>query len=210
MDWWRDPGFTTVLIVTAIVVAGFILGTVRNRRLLEEYLARLRGPILQHADKASARRLGTSGYHILVPKAKRPFRKLDVFIFVQPREFLFYWLFNLLRGRGDRIYLHVTLHRPPIQEVRAGPHVERPSLPERTDWQEASSSPWQGPLYTEGELTPSMRQFLYELAQHVPHVYQLAIRRKAPHISLIVPLRDLPDVQTVHRLLALLARVPAR
>ena len=210
MDWWRDPGFTTVLIVTAIVVVGFIVGTVRNRRLLEEYLARLRGPLLQYADKASARRLGTSGYHILVPKAKRPFRKIDALLFVQPREFLFYWLVNRLRGRGDRLYLHVTLLRPPVQEVRAGAHAERPTQEEGTAWHRVATSPWRGPLYVHGEPSSAMTQFLEKLAHHVPHLYQLTLRRKAPHISLVIPLRDLPDVQAVEHLFALLAQIPVR
>ena len=206
--WWQDPGFVAVLVLTAVVVVGFVIGAARNRRLLADYLARLRGPLLKYADPASARRLGTSGYHIIVPKAKRPFRKIDVFIFAQPREFVFYWVANRVRGRGDRLYVHVTLQRAPRWEVHAGPEAQRPREPGGTPWEAYDVSPWPGPLYSTEEPNDKLREYLDEIARLVPRLYQVRIQRKAPHISLLLPLDDHLTPQTFGRLLDLLGRVP--
>lgn len=205
MSQWGSAGFQVVLAVTALVVIGFVIGTIRNRRLQEEYLARMRGPLLTYGEKATARRLGTSGYHIIVPKAKWPFRKMDVLIYLQPREFLFYWWLNLLLGRGDRLYLQVTLQRPPLQEVHVG---TPPPSQEGGAWQRQESALWRGALYAKGPLTAEMAEFLQHLAAVVPRLTTLTLRHKAPHVTCTVPLAALPDVHTVDRFFEVLRSIP--
>lgn len=209
MPMGNISGFEVVLAVTGVVVLGFVVGTIRNRRLLEEYLSRLRGPLLTYGEKASARRLGTSGYHIIVPKAKPPFRKIDAMIYVQPREFIFYWGLNWLRRRGDRLYLHVTLMRPPLQQVIAGRRVSVPPAPQPPNsWGRESLALWGKPVYARGSLAPEMAHFLSQLADAFPQVDMLHLRRKAPHITCEIPLSSLPDVHAMDRLFALMRKVP--
>lgn len=205
MSQWGSAGFQLVLAVTVLVIVGFVIGTIRNRRLLEEYLARLRGPLLTYGEKATARRLGTSAYHIIVPKAKWPFHKMDVMVYLQPREFIFYWWLNMLRGRGDRVYLQLTLQRPPLQELRVGSH---PPSSEEGKWQQQETDLWRAPLYVKGSLTPEMKEFLQRLAATVPQLTALTVRRKAPHVTCIVPLAALPDVHTVDRFFEVLRAIP--
>ncbi len=204
-SWTDDPGFVAILLLTFALGLGFMFGALRNKRLLELYVQRLRPAFLAHAGKATARRLGTSGYHVSAPNAKKPFRAIEAMIFVQPREFTPYWLFNVLRGRGDRLFLHVTLRHPPAQRVLAGPGVRPPA--QEDAWQ-THPSPWPGTLYAVGDPTPEMEDFLHQVAALLPHLSQISIRAEAPHISLLVPMRDLDTPQKAREVLDLLARVP--
>lgn len=204
--WTHDPGFVAVIAVALVLAAGFIYGTVRNRRLLEEYLRALQPVILRYARKASARRLGTSGYRVITRDVKPPFRNIDVLIYVQPREILPYWLFNLARGRGDRVYLQVSLRRPPRLSLQTGRVEKEPEGISPTVWQEVTPSPLPGPLYVAGDLDAEALNRLEELAGLLPGLEHLSVRHTSPHVSLVVPARVLTFPERVEKALRLLAR----
>ncbi len=205
--WTHDPGFVAVIALAVLLGLGFIYGTVRNRRLLELYLQALRPALLRHAGKASARRLGTSGYRIVTRNVKPPFRQIDALIYVQPREILPYWLFNLLRGRGDRVYLQIALQRAPRINLQAGPLGGRPADLPKVSWREIPDSPWRGVMYATGDLEPGLRRRLEELAALLPSLEHLSIRRAAPHVSLVFPARVLMSPETVEEVLRVVGRI---
>ncbi len=201
--WTQDPGFVAVIVLTMLLAAGFVYGAIRNRRLLELYLHALRPIILRHARKASARRLGTSGYRVIATDVRPPFRQIDALIYVQPREILPYWLFNRLRGRGDRVYLQVSLRRSPRLALQAG-RLGRQSA-DISSWQEIPSSPWPVPLYATSDLDADTRNRLEKLAALLPNLEHLSVRQTSPHVSLIFPAQTLTEPEKVATALRILA-----
>lgn len=205
-NWTQDPGFMAILAMTFALGAGFIYGTIRNRHLQEHYLQAIRPAVLGYARHASARRLGTSGYHIIAPNARPPFKKIDVLIYLQPRELSLYWLFNRLRGRGDRTFIQIFLQKSPSVDVLAGLKVTPPST-ETKQWKTAPS-PWGDTLYTTARLTNAQVERLRALAELLPDVQQMSIQHAGPHINIITSTRFLEDANTakdVFRALAALA-----
>ncbi len=205
-NWTHDPGFMAILALTFAIGAGFIYGTIRNRRLQEHYLRALTPAILKVARHPSARRLGTSGYHVIATNARPPFKKIDVLIYLQPRELSVYWLFNVIRGRGDRVFMQIVLQRPPHVDVFAGPKVTPPAT-KTSSWKQLPS-PWEGPLFATKNLTAAQEERLRALSQVLPEVEQMSIQHTSPHINLITSAEFLNDpsrAQEVFRALTHLA-----
>jgi len=206
--WTDNPGFLAVVIFALLTGVGFVLGALRNRRLMERYLSAVRHAILQIAPRATAHRLGTSGYHVIAEKAKPPYRKLKVLILLQPREFSLYWAFNHLRGRGDRIVVQASLRRPPGVAVEAGPQGKvPPSEPDQPAWESRATSPWPGSLYVSGSPTPDWEEALQNLAEQAPDLQRLSIRRAPPHLLLVLTAASLEDPGTPARILQSLTKL---
>ncbi len=204
-NWTHDPGFMAILALTFAIGAGFIYGTLRNRRLQEHYLQVITPAILSYARHPSARRLGTSGYHIIATNVRPPFKKIDVLIYLQPRELSVYWLFNLLRGRGDRVFIQMMLQRSPKVDVLAGPKVTPPSN-SNLSWKQFPS-PWEGPLFATKKLTAAQEDRLRALAQQMPDLEQLSIQHTSPHLNIITSANFLKSPKTAQNTFRALAQV---
>jgi hypothetical protein len=76
---------------------------------------------------AEARWMGSSGSgaRLMVPKAKRPFQRLEVIFLLETRELLPLWLLNRLRGKRDTLIFRAQLRSNPAGEVEFLPRGDR-------------------------------------------------------------------------------------
>jgi hypothetical protein len=114
-------GLSLSIFVLAILVflGWFAVGTQVNVRKGERVLRWLQEGLGTVGEKTTLRWLGSSAVELKVQKVKKPFRQLDVFIVLEPRDVPFLWWFFRARGRRDLFIVRSHVVTPPGFELEA-------------------------------------------------------------------------------------------
>lgn len=114
-------GLSLSIFVLAILVflGWFAVGTQVNVRKGERVLRWLQEGLAMVGEKTTLRWLGSSAVELKVQKVKKPFRQLDVFIVLEPRDVPFLWWFFRARGRRDLFIVRSHVVTPPGFELEA-------------------------------------------------------------------------------------------
>lgn len=182
------------VLLTIWYIVGWQVNRKRGNRLLEWTLQGLRA----FGSQITVSRLGTSGFQVNVKKAQAPFKRVETTIFLEPREILLLWLFNLLRGGTDYLVFRGTLSVPPRGEVevlkKRGRLARRilKSLREK-DWTRQETA---GGLVIACRGKQGQRQA--EAISHLmedlsPRLLRLSLSKKAPHLLMSLSLAGLDE-----------------
>ncbi len=198
---FNDPFTIFLLVVAAVLMAGYAVGRWTNLRLsrrisawLEPGLRSLRGtPVVQPVQR--------SIFRVQVTNARRPFQTVTASVVLISREVLPIWIGEMLQRRHDLLVVHVTFRQPPAQEVEiVDPSNElgRRGLAQikALDWP-AVDVPPRLRLYRAPNTSPACAQALADAVAASPFgPWRAALRRTAPHLLLSMPLPDLDRVDS--------------
>lgn len=171
-------GFGLFVIGVLIFLGWYAIGTQLNVRKGNDVLRWLQDGLTLVGEKTTMRWLGSSVVELKVQQAKAPFRQVEVFIVLEPRDVPFLWWFFRARGRRDFLIVRSQLHTMPDFELEA---LDRRAWSTRGVEQAVKSKRW-----TQVETTPQLSLVAYaegdEGIQAAPELLNLAA---APGSSLI-------------------------
>ena len=184
--------FCVLLIIWYIV--GWQVNRRHGRRLLEWIIQGLRA----FGGQITVSRLGMSGFQVNVRKAQAPFKSMETTIFLEPREILLLWIFNLLQGRADYLVLKGTLRASPRGEVEvikkrgllAGRELE--GLDEEAWTRQETASGLV--IACRGEKGQQQVDAITPLLDDLdPRLLRLSLSKKSPHLLVSLSLAGLDE-----------------
>jgi len=114
-------GLSLSLFVLAIIIflGWFAVGTQLNVRKGERVLRWLQDGLGLVGEKTTLRWLGSSAVELKVQKVRKPFRQVEIFVVLEPRDVPFIWWFFRARGRRDLFIVRAHVAAPPPFELEA-------------------------------------------------------------------------------------------
>jgi hypothetical protein len=198
-------GLSLSIFVLAILVflGWFAVGTQVNVRKGERVLRWLQEGLAMVGEKTTLRWLGSSAVELKVQKVKKPFRQLDVFIVLEPRDVPFLWWFFRARGRRDLFIVRSQVVTPPAFELEA---IDKTAWSTRSVGEEVRRKHWawteipaqadsQIAAYTQGPKGLESAADLMKLAT-LPgsSLVRLAVHAAEPNLEVQWRLLDLASV----------------
>ncbi len=107
------------VLVVLLVVGWFAVGTQLNIRKGNRALRWLQDGLTRAGEKTTLRWLGSSAVELKVQKAREPFRAVEVFVLLEPRDIPFLLWFSRARGRRDLLIVRSQLRAMPRLELEA-------------------------------------------------------------------------------------------
>jgi hypothetical protein len=151
-----------------------------------------------------------SGAHLVVAKARGPFRSMEVIYLLVSREILPLWIFNRLRGKRDELIIKASLKQVPVEEVEVAPPQDKEfvSLLAREQ-----KRPYERiPIHPEfevgrrGRKNPRGINALQNLLERYPEAIQrISLQRVAPQLVVRVALPSIVS-QSADEFLSALSR----
>ncbi len=194
----------TLFVVAVVLVLGsFALGTHLNIRRGNRVLRWLQDGLSLVGEKTTLRWLGSSAVELKVQKAREPFRTVEVFVVLEPRDVPFLLWFFRARGRSDLLIVRSQLRAMPQLELEAlDPRawstrgLERAAKQKK--WNSIGSSP-DSPLVVYAHGKPEKASALVNLAalSEFPLV-RLAVRHDAPNLEAQWRLADFERLDSRH------------
>jgi hypothetical protein len=154
-----------VIGVCGILLIGYIFGYYYNRQQAGRIHSWLRAALEKWGSVRLGERLPgmVTGGRLVVQDPAQPFQHIEAIYLLAPRENLLFWIFHLLRGRGDELVLRIHLRQVP-----------REAMEVKRNWLSRFVF---GGKDTETRWSPY-------LAAHGRELVHLAFRREAPHLFL--------------------------
>ena len=188
-----DFGTLFVLVVSALLLAGYFAGSQFNRRRIRSLYLWLRDGLDTLGEGQTVKAFGSAGFGVHMPKPPKPFRDLTLTLLLEPRETHLYWFFVHARGRRDVLIFAGKLRQVPgIELLIVDPKVQvgREALQQvvAKGWEVIPGQPEPGlTVAYSGTFQPELANRLLATARAVaPTVYRLSVRREAPHLILSV------------------------
>jgi hypothetical protein len=188
---------TEAILALVVVLLGFFaVGSAANVRRGNAVLKWMQGGLKQIGDKATVRWLGTTSVDLVLAKAKGPFERASLVVFLEPRDLPWLWAVSRYRGRRDTLILRALLGRPPLEELElldreswSGREALSGMKEERWSVREPSA-PGELPAYYKFETALGRAAALLAPVRSAGMaVRRLSVRRAEPHLTLHV---DLP------------------
>jgi len=195
-----DPGFDPGLALLAFLVGGtgfwYVIGMRANRRVGWSLLKWLRDGTWAYGERAQTNWFGTSNFWFRIDPARRPFRRFQITVLLEPRDMAFWGLFaRLVLNRRDLLVLRGELRNPPRYEleifdrlVNVPPEVRRRMRDEGWVVRRLPESGLTAASPEDPGLLPG--QLLEAVLPFTRQVWRLALHRTAPHIVLVCHFPD--------------------
>jgi hypothetical protein len=191
-----DPKYVLALIA-ALVMGWFAIGVIFNIRRGETLLRWLRIGLPKIGERTTFRWLGSSVVEMIIAQANRPFRKLETFIVLCPRDVPWLWLISGMQGRRDTLIFRGQLTTAPQTEFEL---IDPKSWTGRNALKEASSNGWDiqpyeglqllAPKGTVNQATRALEKVYGKVRLLNPKIYRLALRKEKTHLELHLPFPD--------------------
>ncbi len=183
-----DLATQAVIALSILLVVWYVAGSWLNRRRAVSLLRWVREGVQELGGQATMRWLGrTSGFQVSVKGAKRPFKRIEMMILLEPREVLLLWLFNRLRGRRDMMSFRADLRTRPKIELeivprRGGMAKKILKAIEEEAWAKGEIEDADLMVLLRGrEVTPLAERLTPLLRECAPHILRLSLRKQSPH-----------------------------
>jgi len=183
-----DLGQWIVIALSGFLFVWYLLvGSANRKRGIAAYRW-LREGLESLGNISSAEWIGASnvGARFVVAKPAKPFRRVEAHYLLEPREFLPYWLFSLMRGKRDEVVIKIALRMTPSGnlEIRRAGGWKRPPVKDSVhpDFQVVGAD------LEDAALMAKVKAFLDE---NGPTVKAINLQGQVPHIELHVRLNPL-------------------
>jgi hypothetical protein len=198
-----DTGQWIAISLSALLGAWYFVGAIINRRRGVATYHWLRAGLEQVGKISEAKWIGSSGSgaRLVVEKANKPFRRIEIVFLLESREIMPIWLFNRIRNKKDELIMQATLKQVPDQEVESALSGDRKlkgllSDPgNKLNPFNVVSAPEGFDIIRRGgqdeERLGSLREFL---KKYDDSVFQVSLRRQVPHLILRVYLPSLRNM----------------
>lgn len=180
-----------VIGLCALLLAWYFGASMFNRRRGLATYQWLRRGLEQVGDKIEAQWLGSSstGAKLVIPRAEKPFRRLEAMYLLETREILPYWILTHLRGRRDEFMIKAVLRKVPKTKVIVS-RINQPKNAELVPQDQKQvyepvgapdgfSISRHGPQDQESE--QRLREFLSEAGDPIERI---SLQQKSPHLEI--------------------------
>ena len=122
-----DVGQWIAIGVAVFVWLWYVIGYFLNRKRAGELFDWVISGLDQLGDQVDVGRVGRFGstVRIHIEKAAAPYRWVEIFLSIEPRENLPIWIYNLIRGKRDEIFIKANLRNAPGQELEVARRTDR-------------------------------------------------------------------------------------
>jgi hypothetical protein len=190
-----EPAQAVLFVLVALVMGWFAFGVLWNIRYGNAVLKWMQAGLPRLGERTTLRWLGSSAVQLTIPKARPPFRQVELVLVLEPRDVPWFWLFARLRGRRDMLIVRGQLVTAPQFEFdlfTPGSWSEQQTL-NRGDMRQWEAEALADTRFRAPSPTrPLSRQIapnVLEAARRVrPIVWRLSSRREWPQLELHVPL----------------------
>lgn len=196
-----NTGQWAVIIISAALILGYILGYYYNRQRAEKIYLWLRQGLSTLGEVTTGAKLPgmSTGGRLEVNQASAPFRRLEVVYLLSPRENLLFWFFHKLQGKSDELIIWITYQARPEQTVEVARLGDRQfaSRLQAADKPKLALQEPAGPLQVAVEAVHGAHQAarVVEFVQrHRMSIIRLALRPEKPHLFLRTDLRLMPHL----------------
>lgn len=188
-----------MIVLVVLVVGGFALGSASNVRRGNAALRWMQGGLPKLGEKTTVRWLGTTSVDLVLAKAKKPFEKASLVVFLEPRDLPWLWAASRLRGRRDTLILRATLGRPPLEDLElldraswSGREALSGMKDERWSVREPEAPGGPAAFYKFESALGRVESLLAPVRAAGAAVRRLSLRRAEPHLTLHVDLPAAP------------------
>jgi hypothetical protein len=193
-----DIGQWTVIVLSALFLAWFLLGTTTNRRRGDQILRWVQGGTKPLGRMSEARRIRGSAVQLTIKDAAGPFRQVDLIVALEPRENPPLWLYNHLLGKRDELVIQAKLRSTAQQELEINRVGVRKTADKRaSDVSQLKKIESSAGNYTVGAskgIDPAMFDCLeIFLAKYGSAVEHFSLKRSPPHVQVHLLLSPLLD-----------------
>ena len=183
---------TPVYIILILLVMGwFAGGTIWNIRKGNAVMRWMQGGLPLLGERATVRWLGTTAVEMVIAKAKSPFQKVTLVIFLEPRDVPWNWGLTRLQGRHDTLIIRTQLSAAPHTDFEmmdratwSGRDVLKRIGSERWTVTEPSSG-GSLPVYHKTAAALERANALLDQARQAGFsVWRLSVRHTEPHFQI--------------------------
>ena len=193
-----------VIGLSALLVVWYFGASMFNRRRGMATYQWLRRGLEQVGDKIEGQWLGSSGtgVKLTIPRAEKPFRKLQTIYVLETREILPYWILTHLSGKRDNLTITATLRKIPKSKLVVGRKNQRKNteLVQENQKQtyEQLPAPEEFVILRQGSADPDYEQGLREfLDQAGESIERISLGAKSPHLEINMRLNSLETTPPV-------------
>lgn len=193
-----------VIGLSALLVVWYFGASMFNRRRGMATYQWLRRGLEQVGDKIEGQWLGSSGtgVKLTIPRAEKPFRKLQTIYVLETREILPYWILTHLSGKRDKLTITATLRKIPKSKLVVGRKNQRKNtelVPEnQKQTYEQLPAPEEFVILRQGSADPDYEQGLREfLDQAGESIERISLGAKSPHLEINMRLNSLETTPPV-------------
>ncbi len=191
-----DPGLALLAFLVGATGLWYVLGSRANRRVGWGLLKWLREGTWAYGERAQTNWLGISNFWFRIDPAKRPYRRFQVTVLLEPRDMAFWGLFaRVFLNRRDLFVLRADLRNPPRNELEVFDRmVNVPAETRRRIREEGwvvRKLPKLGLTAASPDDPGSLPdQLVAHVTPYTGRVWRLALRRTAPHLVLVCHFPD--------------------
>lgn len=191
-----DPGLALLAFLVGGTGLWYVLGTRANRRVGWHLLKWLREGTWAYGERAQTNWFGTSNFWFRIDPAKRPYRRFQITVLLEPRDMAFWGLFaRLFLNRRDLFVLRGDLRNPPRYEVEifdrfANVPAETRRRIRAEGWEVRKLPGFGLTVASPGDLGPTPARLIDAVSPYTGRVWRLAFHRTAPHIVLVCHFPD--------------------
>lgn len=187
-----------VIGLSALLVIWYFGASMFNRRRGIATYQWLRRGLEQVGEKIEGQWLGSSGTgaKLTIPRADKPFRKLQTMYVLETREILPYWILTHLSGKRDKLTITATLRKTPQIKVVVGRtnqskdtsliQEDQKQTYEQLQAPEDFAILWQGPADPESE-----QRLMDFLNQTGAPIERISLGGKSPHLEIRLRIKSL-------------------
>lgn len=191
-----DIGQWLVIILSAVLILGYIRGFYYNRQQGEKTLKWLLEGLKEWGKVAPGEKLPgmVTGGRLIVEPAKAPMRKIEALYLLSPRENPLFWLFHRLQGKQDELIVWVTYFTAPERETEVARQGDRKfasrlKSTDKTALTRVDAPPGLEMAYQAQEGQAAPEKLLSFVERHRRSLLQLSLRGNKPHLFLRMDLR---------------------
>lgn len=191
-----NTGQWAVIILSAVLLAGYIRGYFHNRQKAEKALNWLLEGLKEWGKVSPGTKLPglVTGGRLIVEPASAPMRKIEALYLLAPRENPLFWLFYRLQRKREELIVWVTYYAAPERELevarRGDPRfASRLKAADKTVLRLMDAPPGLQMAYEaqgEAAVPDNLRSFIQA---HARELEQLSLRPNKPHLFLRADLR---------------------
>ena len=196
------PGLGVVLV--AVVLVWFTLGTQRNLRKADRVMRWLQAGLPLIGPRTTLRWLGSSVAQLEIVDVRAPYRKAMVMLVLEPRDVGALWAFGRRRGRRDFLLARFDLVRAPrfradLVNPRAWTAGDRRTgeapFQRQHSWTDGSGNEIR--IRDDGTEPALLRDYWDRLGRESGGAWRISVRPIAPNleIHLLVPALELADAR---------------
>ena len=172
----------------------FAFGVIYNLRRGDALLKWMQGGLPGIGQRTTFRWLGTSVAELVIAHAKKPFRRLETFLVLKPRDVFWMTIAAHFQGREDIVIFRAQLSTAPLVDLEL---VDPKTWSGRNTSQQVAQRKWESKDYDGLQLMAP--QGLLDLATRTidglaapmrnlsPHYARFSLRRDAPNLEVHVP-----------------------